>query len=251
MCLRYICLIWASYLQSRVGQILFISCERRSPRLPFGMSSTIPVDPSLHHSREKVRELLREVSGFQLTSVQLRDPDSTHERASVRLRLDFLKNNAILFQRRRCIQLHIHPGRQRHLSDIGAEHRGRGHRSRRRLCSRRLLGQMVLLFLCSSLKKRRINSLFPLSSTPQWRATSPPPFPPANMRQSLHRIGPNLALELHLPALLDPFLPLLSPTPKKTELFCQWTNEEKTPLPQRQLWRSCDRTWKVKKEGWP
>lgn len=163
----------------------------------------------------------------------------------------FFKDNVILFQRRRCIQLHIHPGRQRHLSDIGAEHRGRGHRPRRRLCSRRLLGQMVLLFLCSSLTKRGINSLFPLSSILQWRATSPPPFPPANMRQSLHRIGPNLALDLHLPALLDPFLPLLSPTPKKTELFCQWTNEEKTPLPRRRLWRSRDWTWKVKKEGWP
>lgn len=152
-------LIWASYLQSHVGQILLISCER-----PFGMSSTIPVDPSLHHSREKVRELLREVSAFQLSFVQLRDPDGTRERASVRLHLDFFFffNNAILFQRRRCIQLHIHPGRQRHLSDIGAEHRGRRHRPRRRLCSRRLLGQTVLLFLCSSLTKRRINP--PLSS---------------------------------------------------------------------------------------
>lgn len=144
MCLGYICLIWASYLQSHIRQTWFISCERRrsetNPPPPFGMSSTIPFDPSADHIRAKVSELLREVSIFQLSFVQLHDPDSTHERASVRLLLDLKKCNS-LFQRWHRIQLHVHPGRQRHLSDIGAEHRGRGHRSRWRLCSRRLLGE--------------------------------------------------------------------------------------------------------------
>lgn len=169
MCSGYICLIRASYLQSHVRQILFISCERRSPRLPFGMSSTIPVDPSLHHSRGKKSQGIV-AGGFLCSSCRLYS--CVTQTARVKERLSgciwiFFLNNAILFQRRRCIQLHIHPGRQRHLSDIGAEHRGRGHRPRRRLRPRRLPGQTVLPFLCSSLTKRGINSLFPLSSALQ------------------------------------------------------------------------------------
>lgn len=130
-------------------------------------ASTIPVGSSLDHIRAKVR-------GFVCCMTQT----GTRQLFGC-FSIKKEKCNS-LFQRRRGVQLHVHPGRQRHLSDVGAEHRGRRRRARRRLRSRRLLGETLLRF-----------SLFAFNGSVE-SASSPPPPPrpcseePPHHLHSLH-----------------------------------------------------------------
>ena len=82
-------------------------------------------------TRDKIMTLCREqgaILGLRLSFVCL---------------LICVSGSPVCLQRRHGVQLHIHPGGQRHLSDVRAEHHGRrgGHGPGRRLSARHLLSE--------------------------------------------------------------------------------------------------------------
>lgn len=120
----------------------FPAAADRIPVLPAISSSLCLFDLSLSHSDLFFGSMfLIHFPSSVSTPASLWSRRSSPEADSCRL----IWERIFRFQRGRCIQLHVYPGRQCHLPHFRAEHHGRGHGPWRRVCSRCLLGELFVI----------------------------------------------------------------------------------------------------------